>query len=109
MPSILTTARLVCMSEEARELAIEAFRKIIAYTTPNEPGVLQYVCALPVDDRLGLEIYKIEEYVAFRILSTLFWYTNRRLTQIQIRNSSSQRRASNDPTSQRPLCALQER
>jgi hypothetical protein len=63
MPGILTTARLVCKDSKAREKAIEAFREIIAYTTPNEPEVLQYVCTLPVDDSLGTEIYMIEEYV----------------------------------------------
>ena len=63
MSGILTTARLVFQSAEARQKAIDAFRKIIAYTTPNEPEVLQYVCALPVDDSLGKEIYMIEEYV----------------------------------------------
>jgi hypothetical protein len=63
MPGILTTARLVCKDSQAREKAIEAFREIIAYTTPNEPEVLQYVCTLPVDDSLGTEIHMIEEYV----------------------------------------------
>lgn len=63
MTGILTTARLVFKDTSAREKAIEAFRKIIAFTTPNEPEVLQYACALPVDDNLGTEIYMIEEYV----------------------------------------------
>jgi hypothetical protein len=61
MSGILTTARLVCKDTKARETAIEAFRKIIAFTTPNEPEVLQYVCALPVDDNLRTEVYMIEE------------------------------------------------
>jgi hypothetical protein len=61
MSGILTTARLVCKDTNARKTAIEAFRNIIAFTTPNEPDVLQYVCALPVDDNLGTEIYMIEE------------------------------------------------
>lgn len=61
MSGILTTARLVFKSTEARTKAIEAFRKIIAFTTPNEPEVLQYVCALPVDDNSGTDIYMIEE------------------------------------------------
>jgi hypothetical protein len=61
MTGILTTARLVCKDSHSRDTAIEAFRKIIAYTTPNEPEVLQYVCALPVDDDAGTEIYMIEE------------------------------------------------
>ena len=63
MTGILTTARLVFKDSPARETAIEAFRKIIAFTTPSEPEVLQYVCALPVEDNLGTEIYMIEEYV----------------------------------------------
>jgi hypothetical protein len=63
MSGILTIARLVCKDSQAREKAIEAFRKIIAHTTPNEPEVLQYVCTLPVDDSLGTEIYMIEECV----------------------------------------------
>lgn len=63
MSGILTTARLVFKSSDARQKAIEAFGQIIAFTTPNEPEVLQYVCALPVDDRLGTEIYMIEEFV----------------------------------------------
>jgi hypothetical protein len=61
MTGILTTARLVCKDSQSRDTAIEAFRKIIAYTTPNEPEVLQYVCALPVDDDTKTEIYMIEE------------------------------------------------
>jgi hypothetical protein len=63
MSGILTTARLVFKDSAARDKAIEAFRKIIAFTTPNEPEVLQYVCALPVDDSQGNEIYMIEESV----------------------------------------------
>ncbi|KAH7355982.1 hypothetical protein BKA66DRAFT_515729 [Pyrenochaeta sp. MPI-SDFR-AT-0127] len=64
MAGVLTTARIVCKSTEARDTVIESFRKIIAYTTPNEPEVLQYVCALPVDDTLKTEIYMIEEYAS---------------------------------------------
>lgn len=64
MSGILTTARLVFKDSKARAKAIEAFRKIIAFTTSNEPEVLQYVCTLPVDDTAGNEIYMIEEYVA---------------------------------------------
>ena len=63
MTGILTTAKLTCKSPEAREKVIDAFRKIIAFTAPNEPEVLQYVCALPVDDTLQTEIYMLEEYV----------------------------------------------
>ena len=63
MTGILTTARLVFKDTSAREKAIEAFRKIIAFTTSNEPEVLQYVCALPVEDKSGTDIYMIEEYV----------------------------------------------
>jgi hypothetical protein len=63
MSGILTTARLVFKDTQARQTAIEAFQKIIAYTSSNEPDVLQYVCALPVDDTLGTEVYMIEEYV----------------------------------------------
>lgn len=62
MSSILTTARLVCKDTSSRTTVIAAFRAIIAYTAPHEPEVLQYVCALPVDDTLGTEIYMIEEY-----------------------------------------------
>ncbi|KAF2026464.1 hypothetical protein EK21DRAFT_33570, partial [Setomelanomma holmii] len=62
MSGILTTARLVFKDSASRDKAIDAFRKIIAFTTPNEPEVLQYVCALPVDDKAGNEIYMIEEY-----------------------------------------------
>ena len=65
MASILTTARLVCKDTQAREKAIDAFRKIIEYTGPNEPEVLQYVCAIPHDDNSGNEIYMIEEYALF--------------------------------------------
>ncbi|KAH6523276.1 hypothetical protein HBI56_083950 [Parastagonospora nodorum] len=61
MTGILTTARLVFKDTSAREKAIEAFRKIIAFTTSNEPEVLQYVCALPVEDKSGTDIYMIEE------------------------------------------------
>ncbi|EUC33078.1 hypothetical protein COCCADRAFT_97048 [Bipolaris zeicola 26-R-13] len=62
MASILTTARLVCKDAQARQKAIEYFQKIIDHTTPNEPEVLQYVCALPYDDQAEKEIYMIEEY-----------------------------------------------
>ena len=62
MTGILTTARLVFKDTASRETAVEAFRNIIAFTTPNEPEVLQYVCTLPVDDSLGTEMYMIEEY-----------------------------------------------
>ncbi|KAH7068417.1 hypothetical protein BKA63DRAFT_371179, partial [Paraphoma chrysanthemicola] len=62
MSGILTTARLVFKDTSSRSKAIDAFRAIIAFTTPNEPEVLQYVCALPVDDAAGNEIYMIEEY-----------------------------------------------
>ena len=62
MTAILTTAKIVCKSSEARETVIDAFRKIIAYTAPNEPEVLQYVCAVPLEDSLKTEIYMIEEY-----------------------------------------------
>ncbi|RII22888.1 hypothetical protein CUC08_Gglean013327 [Alternaria sp. MG1] len=62
MAAILTTARLVFKDSVARQKAIDAFHKIIEYTIPHEPHVLQYVCALPVDDSLGTEIYMIEEY-----------------------------------------------
>lgn len=61
MSGILTTARLVFKDGKARDKAIEAFDKIIDFTTPNEPEVLQYVCALPIDDTAGTEIYMIEE------------------------------------------------
>lgn len=61
MSAILTTARLIFKDGKARDKAIEAFRNIIAFTTPHEPEVLQYVCALPVDDSAGNEIYMIEE------------------------------------------------
>lgn len=63
MTSILTTARIVCKDAAARGKAIEAFRKVVEYTTPNEPEVLQYVCAVPYLDDLGNEIYMIEEHV----------------------------------------------
>lgn len=63
MSGILTTARLVFKDGPSRDKAIEAFGKIIGFTTPNEPEVLQYVCALPADDSNGNEIYMIEEYV----------------------------------------------
>jgi hypothetical protein len=63
MTALLTTARLVFKDSAARQKAIDAFHKIIEFTTPHEPEVLQYVCALPVDDNLGTEIYMIEEYV----------------------------------------------
>ncbi|KAL6711390.1 hypothetical protein ACN47E_004324 [Coniothyrium glycines] len=62
MSPILTTARLVCRDRESRDAVISAFRKIIAHTTPQEPKVLQYVCAVPVEDGLGTEIYMVEEY-----------------------------------------------
>jgi hypothetical protein len=88
MTGILTTARLVCKDSQAREKAIEAFRKIIAYTTPNEPEVLQYICALPVDDSVGTEIYMIEEYVK-KLLSWI-----RELINMQICQSGSKRRTS---------------
>lgn len=65
MASILTTARLVCKDAQARQKAIEYFQKIIDHTTPNEPEVLQYVCALPYDDQAEKEIYMIEESVSF--------------------------------------------
>jgi hypothetical protein len=61
MTAILTTARLVFKDSVARQKAIDEFHKIIEYTTPHEPEVSQYVCALPVDDSLGTEIYMIEE------------------------------------------------
>lgn len=61
MSGILTTARLVFKSTKARETALEAFNKIIAYTTAHEPEVLQYVATLPVDDSHGTEVYMIEE------------------------------------------------
>lgn len=61
MSALLTIAKLVFKSSEARQKGIVAFRKIIAFTTPNEPDVLQYVCCLPVDDSLQTEIYMIEE------------------------------------------------
>ncbi|KAF2818623.1 hypothetical protein CC86DRAFT_472688 [Ophiobolus disseminans] len=62
MSGILTTARLVFKDSNARDKAIEAFHNIIAYTTPKEPEVLQYVCALPVDDTSKTVVYMIEEY-----------------------------------------------
>ncbi|EUC43459.1 hypothetical protein COCMIDRAFT_100727 [Bipolaris oryzae ATCC 44560] len=62
MTSIVTIARLVCKDTQTRQKAIEAFQKIIDYTTSNEPEVLQYVCALPYDDQAENEIYMIEEY-----------------------------------------------
>ncbi|KAI4709858.1 hypothetical protein J4E89_005087 [Alternaria sp. Ai002NY15] len=62
MTAILTTARLVFKDAAARQKAIDAFHKIIEFTTPHEPEVLQYVCALPVDDSSRTEIYMIEEY-----------------------------------------------
>jgi hypothetical protein len=61
MSAILTTARLVFKNSDARQKGIDAFHKIIQHTTPYEPEVLQYVCALPVDDSLSTEIYMIEE------------------------------------------------
>ena len=61
MSAILTIARLRFKNKEARQIAIDAFHDIIEYTTPNEPGVLQYVCALPLEDSLESEIYMIEE------------------------------------------------
>ncbi|KAJ4376018.1 hypothetical protein N0V83_001298 [Neocucurbitaria cava] len=64
MTGILTTAKLTFKSPEAREKAIDAFRKVIAFTNPNEPEVLAYVCALPVDDTTKTEIYMIEEYAS---------------------------------------------
>ncbi|CAO2652073.1 Nn.00g003560.m01.CDS01 [Neocucurbitaria sp. VM-36] len=64
MTGILTTAKLTCKSPEARETVIDAFRKIIAFTAPNEPEVLQYICALPIEDNLKTEIYMIEEYTS---------------------------------------------
>lgn len=69
MASILTTARLVCKDTQARQKAIESFQKIIDYTTPNEPKVLQYVCALPYDDQAGNELYVIEESVFSRCIN----------------------------------------
>ncbi|KAA8621490.1 hypothetical protein PtrSN002B_010992 [Pyrenophora tritici-repentis] len=62
MPAILTIARLFFIDKNGRQKAIDAFHDIIEFTTPNEPEVLQYVCALPMDDSLGTEIYMIEEY-----------------------------------------------
>ncbi|KAL1798099.1 hypothetical protein ACET3X_002136 [Alternaria dauci] len=62
MTAILTTARLVFKDSSARQMAIDAFHKIIEHTTAQEPQVLQYICALPVDDSSGTEIYMIEEY-----------------------------------------------
>ncbi|RMZ70747.1 Dimeric alpha-beta barrel [Pyrenophora seminiperda CCB06] len=62
MAAILTIARILFKSKEARQKAIDAFHNIIEYTKANEPEVLQYVCALPIDDSLGNEIYMIEEY-----------------------------------------------
>ncbi|KAF1849224.1 uncharacterized protein K460DRAFT_415630 [Cucurbitaria berberidis CBS 394.84] len=64
MKGLLTTARIVCKSPEARKTVIDAFRKIIAYTAPNEPEVLQYVCAVPLEDKTETEIYMIEEYTS---------------------------------------------
>ncbi|OAL44506.1 hypothetical protein IQ07DRAFT_550239, partial [Pyrenochaeta sp. DS3sAY3a] len=64
MTALLTTARIVCKSPEARATAIAAFRDIIAYAIPNEPDVLQYICAVPLDDASGTEIYMIEEYAS---------------------------------------------
>jgi hypothetical protein len=61
MTAILTIARLVFKDAVARQKAIDSFHKIIEYTTSHEPEVLQYVCALPVDDSLRTEIYMIEE------------------------------------------------
>lgn len=61
MAAILTTARLVFKDSSARQKAIDAFHKIIEYTTPHEPEVLQYVCTLPADDSAGNEIYMMEE------------------------------------------------
>lgn len=62
MTGLLTTARIACKSPEARDTTIAAFRDIIAYTIPNEPDVLQYICAVPLDDASKTEIYMIEEY-----------------------------------------------
>ncbi|KAI4676293.1 uncharacterized protein J4E88_007207 [Alternaria novae-zelandiae] len=42
MTAILTTARLVFKDAAARQKAIDAFHKIIEFTTPHEPEVLQY-------------------------------------------------------------------
>jgi hypothetical protein len=100
MAGILTTARLVCKSTEARKTAIKAFRKIIAYTTPNEPEVLQYVCTLPVDDTLGTEIYMIEEYVCTMLAR------ERGLTCLKICEQSSKRRTSRYQARARPDTTL---
>lgn len=61
MSSILTIDRLRFKNKEARLIAIDAFHDIIEYTTPNEPEVLQYVCALPLEDSLESDMYMIEE------------------------------------------------
>lgn len=61
MSTILTTARLVFKDTQARQKAIDAFHKIIEFTTSQEPDVLQYVCAIPKDDIERNEIYMIEE------------------------------------------------
>lgn len=61
MTGVLTIAKIVCKNSEARDVAIEAFRKIVAFSGPNEPEVLQYVCALPIDDAQKTDIYMIEE------------------------------------------------
>lgn len=61
MTAILTIARLPFKNTESRQRALDAFHNIIEYTTPKEPNVLQYVCALPLDDSLGTELYVIEE------------------------------------------------
>lgn len=61
MSAILTIARLVLKDTESRQKALDAFHNIIEYTTPKEPDVRQYVCALPLDDSPGTELYVIEE------------------------------------------------
>lgn len=67
MEGILTTAQITCKSSAARQTVLQAFQKIINFTQEHEPEVLQYVCALPIDDTLGTEIYVIEEYVSLGI------------------------------------------
>ncbi|CAI6332883.1 unnamed protein product [Periconia digitata] len=64
MSPIIVTARIVCVSKQARESVLCAFHKIIEFTQPNEPEVLRYVVTLPLDDTTGTVLYMIEEYTS---------------------------------------------
>ncbi|PSN59405.1 hypothetical protein BS50DRAFT_640959 [Corynespora cassiicola Philippines] len=43
---------------------LDAFHKIVEYSTANEPDVIRYVVALPIDDATGTVLYMIEEYAS---------------------------------------------